>query len=222
MAPHPRRRPVSAKRLRLQEERRGEIVATAGRIISHGGLDSLSMRHLATEVGIPAPTLYGYFRSKEAVIDALADQKIAILSAHVFGAAEGVDTGIPRLLACARGYRQFALSNPDYYQMFIQRSASGHPDEQDAQLSAGLELIRTLARDVREAIRLKQIRAVDPDEAIYGLWATAHGYITLELGDVFAHLSQSPEQRERQYLRYVESVLRGLEVMAPTVDDGES
>lgn len=222
MAPLLGRRPASARRLLQQEERRGEIVATAGRIISRDGLESLSMRRLATEAGIPAPTLYGYFRSKEAVVHALADQKVAILSAHVLGAAEGIEPGIPRLLAFARSFRQFALLNPDYYQLFIQRSATGDPGDDDAELSAGLELIHTLALDVREAVARNQMKGIDANEAIYGLWATAHGYITLELGGVLAHLAQSPDQRERQYLTYVESVLRGLETVTQTAIDKES
>lgn len=221
MSPLLRRRPISAKRLRQREERRDEIVAMAGHIISRDGLDGLSMRRLATEVGVPAPTLYGYFRSKEAVIEALADQKVAILGEYVLGAAAGADPGIPRLLAFAQGYRQFALTNPDYYHLFIQRSASADPEDAEAQLTAGLELIHTLALDVRGAIERNQLKPVEPNEAIYALWATAHGYITLELGDVFAHLGQAPDRREHQYLTYVESVLRGLEVTAPMVVDQE-
>jgi AcrR family transcriptional regulator len=210
------RRPLSPARRRQRDERRASILEAADRLIARDGLSGLSMRLLAKEVGIPAPTLYGYFDSKEAVIDALAQEKIALLSEAILREAKDVLPGVPRLLAFARGYRTFALSGRDYYDLFILKAT---PDGQDAPTvdnTAGMELIQTLAEDVQTAIDLGQLRPIDPEQTILALWAVAHGYVSLEVSGALDDLDSSAISRERTFLLYFESMLRGLEVCAPT------
>ena len=49
------------------------IVLAAVRICDEGGIESLTTRRLASDLGIGTMTLYGYFRSKEEILDAVAD-----------------------------------------------------------------------------------------------------------------------------------------------------
>jgi AcrR family transcriptional regulator len=51
----------------------GEIARAALAILDAEGLDALSMRRLADEVGIGTMTLYGHFRSKDELLDAAVD-----------------------------------------------------------------------------------------------------------------------------------------------------
>jgi AcrR family transcriptional regulator len=53
---------------------RSEDLARGGlKIIDREGLEGLSMRRLASEAGIGTMTLYGYFRDKDALLDAIVD-----------------------------------------------------------------------------------------------------------------------------------------------------
>ena len=52
---------------------REEIAAAALEIADAEGLDALSMRTLAERLGVGTMTLYGYFRSKDELLDALVD-----------------------------------------------------------------------------------------------------------------------------------------------------
>lgn len=56
-------------------------------LIDEDGLEALSMRRLATRLGVQAPSLYAHFSNKEAVLDAVADR----LTRHVDGS--GFATG---------------------------------------------------------------------------------------------------------------------------------
>ena len=49
------------------------IILAAVRICDEGGIDSLTIRRLAGELNIGTMTLYGYFRSKEDILDGVAD-----------------------------------------------------------------------------------------------------------------------------------------------------
>ena len=50
-----------------------EIVATAVRIIDRDGLDALTIRRLASELGVAAMTVYSYVRSKDELLDLVVD-----------------------------------------------------------------------------------------------------------------------------------------------------
>lgn len=52
---------------------RETIAATALELVDREGLDALSMRRLARALGMGTMTLYGHFRSKEELLDAVVD-----------------------------------------------------------------------------------------------------------------------------------------------------
>ncbi|MDX3105894.1 TetR/AcrR family transcriptional regulator C-terminal domain-containing protein [Nonomuraea angiospora] len=58
---------------------KGTIVATALRLLDEVGLDGLTLRRLAGELGVQAPALYWHFRNKQELLDAMA---AAMMSAH--------------------------------------------------------------------------------------------------------------------------------------------
>ena len=55
-----------------REQRRAEIVGAALRLLEDGGLDGLSLRGVARELGMHAPGLYWYIESRQELIDLLA------------------------------------------------------------------------------------------------------------------------------------------------------
>lgn len=60
-----------------------QIVASAVRICDSDGIESMTIRRLAAELDIGPMTVYGYFRSKEEILDGIAD--------HVLGSLEVPD-----------------------------------------------------------------------------------------------------------------------------------
>lgn len=206
------RRPLSAARRQQREERREAILGAARRLITRHGLAGLSMRLLAKEVGVPAPTLYGYFSSKEAVIQELTDEKVTLLREAILSEAREAEPGIPRLMSFARGYRRFAHSGRDYYDLFMMQPEIRERRDVHQDHATGFELIRTLAVDVQVAIDLGQLKPMDPQQTILALWTFAHGYVSLELSGALDDLDPDLKNRERTYLRWFESMLRGLEL----------
>ena len=51
---------------------RDDVIHTAIQLLEEVGLDGLTLRRLATELGISAPTLYWHFRDKRELLDAMA------------------------------------------------------------------------------------------------------------------------------------------------------
>lgn len=55
---------------------RDQIVASAFRLLDQAGLEGVSLRKVACQLGIRAPSLYWHFKSKQALVDAMADALI--------------------------------------------------------------------------------------------------------------------------------------------------
>jgi AcrR family transcriptional regulator len=63
-----------AVRVERSLERRQEVVAAAVRIADRGGLDAVSMRNLADELGLGTMTLYSYVSDKDELLDLMRDE----------------------------------------------------------------------------------------------------------------------------------------------------
>ncbi len=88
---------------------RARIVHVATTIIDAEGLDALSMRRLATELEVRAPSLYNHFATKEEILDAVGDAIIAEVDLSMFGRDEWPDA----LRAWARAYRAALSAHPN-------------------------------------------------------------------------------------------------------------
>jgi AcrR family transcriptional regulator len=65
---------MTQTRSRLTAE---QVADAALDLLDREGLDALSMRRLAGELGVGTMTLYGYFRSKDELLDAVVDAAVA-------------------------------------------------------------------------------------------------------------------------------------------------
>jgi TetR/AcrR family tetracycline transcriptional repressor len=65
------------------------IARTALTVLNDTGLDGLTMRLLAKELGVQAPTLYWHFKNKQELLDAMAD----LISAEVANGLEAPAQG---------------------------------------------------------------------------------------------------------------------------------
>ena len=61
---------------------RERIVEVAVTVIDAEGLDALSTRRLARELGVQAPSLYNHFSTKEDILDAVGDENGDLSRSH--------------------------------------------------------------------------------------------------------------------------------------------
>ncbi|MFE0641448.1 TetR/AcrR family transcriptional regulator [Streptomyces sp. NPDC058877] len=70
---------------------RERIVETAGALVDEEGLAALSTRRLAAELGVSGPSLYNHFRTKDEILDAVADAVSAKIDLSMFAEEDGRD-----------------------------------------------------------------------------------------------------------------------------------
>ena len=172
--------PVGSRRERLRAQMRREILDAARRIVQEHGIEKLAMRTLASAVGVHAPTLYAYFASKDAVLDALYLEGTERLHAAFQEAIDAFPPGRSRLQALGRAYRDFARSDPDLFQLIFGRvEAAYRPSE--AVVPRAAALFDVLLREVQAAMAAGELRATDAIEVALAIWSIAHGFVTLEV-----------------------------------------
>lgn len=88
---------------------RTAIVTAALKLLDEVGLDQLSTRRLATELGVKGPSLYWHFRNMAELRDLMADK----LLTDTLPDADDFDDWRTWLAEGARAYRRAALSHRD-------------------------------------------------------------------------------------------------------------
>jgi AcrR family transcriptional regulator len=142
--------------------RLAEIVDTAQRLLEDEGPQALSMRRLAGELGIQAPSLYKHVDGKERIEAELQHRALTQLAEALRPAAD--------LAALAHAYRQWALAHPRLYELTTRKPLHRDQLRGDVEAAASARLVTLTGGDVDRA------RA---------LWAAAHGLVDLELATRF-------------------------------------
>jgi len=118
-------------------------VAAAWELVASEGLAALSLRDLARQVGMQAPSLYSYFDSKHAIYDAMFAQGS---QEYLERQAQLAVTGDPLrdLKAGMHFFVAFCTENPVRYQLLFQRTIPGfEPSSESFAIAVqGLEAMR--------------------------------------------------------------------------------
>lgn len=96
---------------------RERIITAAKTLFDEKGLAGVSMRRIATMVGIPTMTLYGYFPSKTAIVRGLWSFAFDPVFAAMREAEERIADPRARLIATSRIYVDYWIEHPDRYRM---------------------------------------------------------------------------------------------------------
>ncbi|MGQ0840136.1 TetR/AcrR family transcriptional regulator [Actinokineospora sp.] len=88
---------------------RERIRASALAMIDSAGLAGLSMRKLASELGVRAPSLYSHYRTKDELLQDIADDIVSTVDVRDFAAADWA----AGLRTWARSYRAALAAHPN-------------------------------------------------------------------------------------------------------------
>ncbi|HEY5335087.1 MAG TPA: TetR/AcrR family transcriptional regulator [Mycobacteriales bacterium] len=94
-------------------------------ILDSDGVGAVTVSEIARRMGMRAPSLYKYFPSLHAIYDALFSRGNVAVNAFVAGAAEGVDPGLPRLLAGSRAVLRWSHDSAGLAQLMFWRPVPG-------------------------------------------------------------------------------------------------
>ena len=162
------------------DQLRAEILEAAeGLLLESGDESAVSIRAVASAVGVTPPSIYLHFRDKIELLYAVCGEHFQRLGEVSDAAVEGVDDPRQRIHLRGRAYIQFGLEHPEHYRiMFMARPDSDEPRMSVEELAA-TACFGHLQDDVEAAMDAGLIPAADPFTVACGLWAKVHGVTSL-------------------------------------------
>lgn len=215
-----------------------EIKDTARRLMAEHGTAGVSLRLIARELGMSAPSLYHYYPAYDALITALLVDAFNALADELARAGETVQPPAEQLLSAALAFRTWALHRPIDFQLMYGNPIPGYHAPPEVTVPAvvrsytivGALLDAALAGDERGvaaefctipptiAAHLSQLREQNhypvSNHVLYAtlvLWTRMYGCVMLEL---YNHLQPSVGDVDMFYRIQIVQTLRaaGVEI----------
>ncbi|MFV9635505.1 TetR/AcrR family transcriptional regulator [Mycobacterium neumannii] len=173
---------------------REHLVEAGIRILERDGLAALSARKLAAETGTSTMAVYTHFGGMAGLVDAIAGESFARFTRALTEVTPTEDPVADFFVMGAR-YREFALQNPQRYQMMFGTAAESlnryHADltvtgsaSARSEWAVSFDALLTGVRRMIEAGRIRD----DGEAAVAGrLWSISHGAVLLEIAGFFGH-----------------------------------
>ncbi|XVQ88405.1 TetR/AcrR family transcriptional regulator [Microbispora siamensis] len=157
---------------------REEIVTAATALLEEtGSEDAITLRGVARQAGIAAPSIYAHFAHRDAIVDAVVARAFAELGAALAAAVESVDNPAARLRALCEAYLAFAEERPHRYRVAFERRRSGPAEARAVENLSGGQAFGRLVAAVAEAGG-----GDSPELDATALWVALHGYAVLSAG----------------------------------------
>ena len=181
-----RQRNARGQGARLTED----IVCGALALIERTGSDeAVTLRAVAREVGIAAPSIYPHFADRDAIVMAVVARIFDELSAAIkAGSAVAGPDPVDQLVAGCAAYVDYGLSHPARYGvLFSERRASAEyycqpvaldPDGRPV-LEWGAEAFSLLLRAIGDCVTAGASASTDVLADATAVWVALHGTVTL-------------------------------------------
>jgi AcrR family transcriptional regulator len=156
---------------------RQQLLAAARASIEASGARPLTLRALAREVGITAPSVYLHFPSLDHLLAAVVQQAFADLTDATTAAARHVADPTEELRARCRAYCRFALEHPHLYQLMFQEDLP-LSFANDLESTPGRRSFENLVSAVRRCLDSGACPTHDDPFRLASLiWAGEHGLV---------------------------------------------
>lgn len=158
------------------------LVEAAARLLAEGGPEAVSVRRVATEVGVSTRAVYSLFGSRDDLLAELARRGFQGLHRELTTHAAS-DDPLADLRALGEAYRRSAAARPNLYPAMFQWTPATGGSAGTAESERTFEILESTAARCVDAGLL----AGDPLSLARQLWALTHGLVLLEaqgrLGD---------------------------------------
>jgi len=164
---------------------RQEILDAALRLIIEHGFSELSMRKIASRLGVTATTIYNYYASREELYFFIRIRGFELLFESIANTYKAKDDPYEKLCAVVGEYVRFGIRNPDYYEvMFISRSVPkfldciGTPLEKVAgrEKEKSIQTFLFIAQGIAEYLKISDAKA---RYLTIRLWTELNGIVSL-------------------------------------------
>jgi AcrR family transcriptional regulator len=180
---------------------RSALLAAAERTVRERGVQELSLRELAREVGVSHGAPRRHFPDRQALLDALAESGFERLAAELRAAGERAEHEFqPRLEATAAAYIRFATADPALLDLMFASKQRMQPSLHDAMERAFSVLIELIL----QGQAIGRVQPGDPERVGLVLFSTIQGIAALLTAGLI-----TPDQLDELTTDAIANFLRG-------------
>jgi AcrR family transcriptional regulator len=166
----------------------GRILKAALDTIVQEGYPALTMRRIASKIGMTAPNIYNYYKSKDEIYISLVIQGFETLQRELMSVYDAYDKPSERTAALARAYINFGLQHSSYYDIMFTYATPKYNDYVGTPLEKLSEIEYRISMDI-VILALNAVKSLlgeelaRDDQAVQmrfiAAWSMLHGMISL-------------------------------------------
>lgn len=164
---------------------RDEIVGAATKLLEDGTPENVTLRGIARQAGISAPSIYAHFPDLDSILLAVAQRAFGVLEQEL-SAADDEDPA-QRLRAICAAYLTFAERRPQQYRVMFGavwdagQARDRAPAIADELAVLGMGAFEILRRAVADCVASGRSTSTDPFRDATALWVGLHGFAQLQV-----------------------------------------
>lgn len=173
---------ISDRKAREKEDLKALILSGAKKLFVEKGIEQTTIRNIADAIDYSVGTVYVYFKDKNAIFHALHTQGFTQLGGE-FNVLFHVSDPMERLRAMGRVYINFALQNPDMYDLMFNLKAPIEflNDSKEEEWNEGKATFDVLRTTVGQCMVNGHFKGHELEPTAFMIWSMVHGMISLEI-----------------------------------------
>lgn len=166
---------------------KNSLVQAGMELLSQQGVEALSLRQVASRVGVSHSAPYAHFNDKQDLIAAISAEGFRLLYERIAAVAQSSKAGSAgRLLETAWAYVTFALENRACFKLMfsgILEKEQDYPEFIEISQACFLQLVELVGYCQHENV----LQPGDNDIMAVSLWSLVHGFVSLLLEKQISH-----------------------------------
>ncbi|KRQ92708.1 TetR/AcrR family transcriptional regulator [Bradyrhizobium valentinum] len=212
-AAKPRRRPSRAPAPKSYHhgDLRRVLIDAALQLVGEGGADAVSVREAARRAGVSPGAPFRHFPSRDALIQAVAEEAQRRFRAEIEAALAGAAPGDPlsRFRYLGLAYLRWAMRNPTHFEIISSRRLFDH--DRAAVISRdNAELIELTEQTLAEAFAAGQLRTEDLRQVQIAGRALVYGFARMNIDGHFPRWGVAAPEAERTAEAILDLFIEGI------------
>jgi AcrR family transcriptional regulator len=187
------------------------LVEAALQLVGEGGADAVSVREAARRAGVSPGAPFRHFPSRDALMQAVAEEAQRRFRAEIEAALAGAPAGDPlgRFRCLGLAYLRWAMRNPTHFEVISSRRLFDH-DRAAAISSDNVELIALTEQTLAEAFVAGQLRPADLKQIQIAGRALVYGFARMNIDGHFPRWGLAAPEAEQTAEAILDLFIEGI------------
>jgi AcrR family transcriptional regulator len=187
------------------------LIDAALELVGEGGADAVSVREAARRAGVSPGAPFRHFPSRDALMNAVAEEAQRRFRAEIATALADVRDGDPlgRFRGFGVAYLRWAMRNPTHFEIISSRRLFDH--DQAAGVSRdNSEVIDMIGQTLAEAFAQGQLRPVDLKQVQIAGRALVYGFARMKIDGHFPRWGIAEAEADRTAEAIIDLFIEGI------------